>query len=429
MAINPTSFPMPQAFSGGVDFSPLANLGNVYRQGQQQAAQQQTLAQLGNDPNANAQLLIKSGVPELVTKGLAMQGQQQADAESARRFGIVHQYDPQAEKRAADAAERANMTAADKAAEVEEMLTKQGINPKSPYGQQIITGIDPSAATKSDVQLQIEQLKLRAQKETATAQDRYNTVKQGIEQGVYPPDALKDPRIQGFIRFGDPSTARQGLGTPIYGRRTDPGHEGELEIYQPSSEGPPTKMQFPEGVTPLGPGEVAAQKAAGKVTGETQAKAEANIPGVEQSVKENENLVNKILNHPGKSSAVGFPSALGLKHIPGSNAADFTALLDQLQGKAFLSVYEQLRGAGAISNMEDLKGTAARLQSSVNQSPEQFDERLKDYLRSVKEGLEVVRKKAGKSSAPTGATVAPPGATTAPPSSGPTDWKTYFGQK
>jgi hypothetical protein len=45
MAINPTSFPMPAAFSGGVDFSPLANLGNVARE----ARNQQMLANLGND--------------------------------------------------------------------------------------------------------------------------------------------------------------------------------------------------------------------------------------------------------------------------------------------------------------------------------------------------------------------------------------------
>jgi hypothetical protein len=43
MAINPVSFPTPQAFSGGVDFSPLANLGNVAREAQKQ----QSLANLG----------------------------------------------------------------------------------------------------------------------------------------------------------------------------------------------------------------------------------------------------------------------------------------------------------------------------------------------------------------------------------------------
>jgi hypothetical protein len=88
MAINPTSFPMPQAFSGGVDFSPLANLGNVYRQGQQQAAQQQTLAQLGPDPVANSQFLIKSGVPELVQAGVRMQTEQANRAENIRQFNL-----------------------------------------------------------------------------------------------------------------------------------------------------------------------------------------------------------------------------------------------------------------------------------------------------------------------------------------------------
>jgi hypothetical protein len=88
MAINPTSFPMPAAFSGGVDFSPLANLGNVYRQGQQQAAQQQTLAQLGPDPVANSQFLIKSGVPELVQAGVKMQSEQTNRAENIRQFNL-----------------------------------------------------------------------------------------------------------------------------------------------------------------------------------------------------------------------------------------------------------------------------------------------------------------------------------------------------
>jgi hypothetical protein len=86
MAINPVSFPTPQAYSGGVDFSPLANLGNVYRQGQQQAAQQQTLAQLGNDPNLNAQLMIRSGVPDLVTQGVKMQSEALDRAENIREF-------------------------------------------------------------------------------------------------------------------------------------------------------------------------------------------------------------------------------------------------------------------------------------------------------------------------------------------------------
>jgi hypothetical protein len=86
MAINPTSFPMPQAFSGGVDFSPLANLGNVYRQGQEQDAQRRVLGQLGTDSAANAQLLATSGVPSLATLGMTMQQQQAREKQRIAEF-------------------------------------------------------------------------------------------------------------------------------------------------------------------------------------------------------------------------------------------------------------------------------------------------------------------------------------------------------
>jgi hypothetical protein len=84
----------------------LANLGNVYRQGQQQAAQQQTLAQLGNDPNANAQLLIKSGVPELVTQGIRMQSTQTERAENIREFNLQQNLAQAKDKREAAAEAR-----------------------------------------------------------------------------------------------------------------------------------------------------------------------------------------------------------------------------------------------------------------------------------------------------------------------------------
>jgi hypothetical protein len=107
MAINPTSFPMPQAFSGGVDFSPLANLGNVIRQGRQQAATEQTLAQLGPDPVANNQLLIRSQVPELVQAGLKGQNQQQERAENIREFNQRQVLAQAQDKRLQAAADRA----------------------------------------------------------------------------------------------------------------------------------------------------------------------------------------------------------------------------------------------------------------------------------------------------------------------------------
>ena len=66
--VNPISFPTPQAYSGGADFSMLANLGNVYKKAQEDARQQEALGKLGPDGY------------ELVT---VYRGQQASDAELA----------------------------------------------------------------------------------------------------------------------------------------------------------------------------------------------------------------------------------------------------------------------------------------------------------------------------------------------------------
>src|SRR5215472_11051879 len=96
MPIDTFSFPMPQAFSGGADFAPLANLGNVYQQGQDRQRMLATLGQMGNDPTQNAMLLIKSQNPEMVQQGLHLMNQiteqkryAEAQAEKVREFGIT----------------------------------------------------------------------------------------------------------------------------------------------------------------------------------------------------------------------------------------------------------------------------------------------------------------------------------------------------
>jgi hypothetical protein len=86
MAINSISFPTPQAYSGGVDFSSLANLGNVYRQGQEDAAKRLALSKLGDDPTANASILTSSGVPSLAQLGINMQQHQGTEAERVREW-------------------------------------------------------------------------------------------------------------------------------------------------------------------------------------------------------------------------------------------------------------------------------------------------------------------------------------------------------
>jgi hypothetical protein len=142
MAVGSVSFPQPQAYSGGADFTPLANLGNVYQKAQAQQRQLAALAQLGTDPTANAQTLIQSQDPTLVGQGINLQNAQAAqqrqaaeDAERRREFQLNYALSQSRE-------DRANMTETEKYKEKADALRAQGIDPASPYGQQILTGVE-----------------------------------------------------------------------------------------------------------------------------------------------------------------------------------------------------------------------------------------------------------------------------------------------
>ena len=69
--VNPISYQPQQAFSGGVDFAPLANLGNIYQKAQQEQADKQALAvfQQTGDPKA----LMASGNMSLAQLGINAQ--------------------------------------------------------------------------------------------------------------------------------------------------------------------------------------------------------------------------------------------------------------------------------------------------------------------------------------------------------------------
>jgi hypothetical protein len=158
MAINPLGFPTPGAFGeANIDWTPLANLGNVYRQGQEQAATQRTLAQLGQDPAANNALLIKSGVPALVTLGLNQQNtlaeqQRQAaqDAERRREFELNYGL-------AKQRTESETMTQSEKLDDMRKWLVAHKIDPDSDQGMQILYKFDPGVGRRAEEELKIRQ--------------------------------------------------------------------------------------------------------------------------------------------------------------------------------------------------------------------------------------------------------------------------------
>lgn len=112
---------------------------------------------------------------------------------------------------------------------------------------------------------------------------------------------------------------------------------------------------------------------------------ESGIEGIDRSI----NTVDRALNHPGLESAVGAGSAFPT--LPGSDAADFEAILDTLQSQQFLTAVEQMRGLGALSENEGKKLSSAAGSLSLSMSDKQMKEelaRIQDTLQSAKRKLE-----------------------------------------
>src|SRR6516225_11582583 len=99
MPINPLSVPnFGGPYSGGADFAPLANLGNVMQAQQDRQRQLAALGQLGTDPTQNAMTLIKSNDPRLAQQGIELMQNitrqkylESTQAENVRQFNIQQQ--------------------------------------------------------------------------------------------------------------------------------------------------------------------------------------------------------------------------------------------------------------------------------------------------------------------------------------------------
>jgi hypothetical protein len=163
----------------------------------------------------------------------------------------------------------------------------------------------------------------------------------------------------------------------------------------------------------LSPAEAARQRA----LGETQAKFETAAPNAISDATQALNLIDQMVGtpngktkpHPGFSGAVGF--GIGTRYIPGTDAASFQSLFDQVQGGAFLQAFETLRGGGAITEKEGAKATAAKNRMSLAQDEKSFIAAAREYQDVLRKGIERAQARLQRS--------APSSAPTAPATAGP----------
>ena len=95
--------------------------------------------------------------------------------------------------------------------------------------------------------------------------------------------------------------------------------------------------------------------------------------------------INDLISHPGFSGSVGAKNAsylFGLKSDPvaGTKEADFKAMLEQVQGAAFLQAFESLKGGGQITQIEGEKATQAIVRAQQSQSEEGFKKSMNDFM-------------------------------------------------
>lgn len=110
--------------------------------------------------------------------------------------------------------------------------------------------------------------------------------------------------------------------------------------------------------------------------------------------------------HPGFQNAVGATWLPGARFVPGTDAAGFQALQDQVEGTAFLSAFEALKGGGAISEKEGAKATAARSRMTLAQNEQEYIKAAREFQDVVRKGVETAQRKAGGVPAPAAATPA-----------------------
>jgi hypothetical protein len=91
--------------------------------------------------------------------------------------------------------------------------------------------------------------------------------------------------------------------------------------------------------------------------------------------------------HPGFEGVIG-AGVPGIRFIPGTQAADFDAFMEQVQGGAFLKAYNALRGTGQITEKEGEKATTALSRMKRSQSEAGFVKAAREFEGVVRSAVQ-----------------------------------------
>lgn len=183
-----------------------------------------------------------------------------------------------------------------------------------------------------------------------------------VDGQIVPNDAYQKFAL-GKARAGASSTS-VSYGAPVAGLDA----QGRPVFFQPGRDGGEPKIV--PGVQPP------------KLGDEMRAADEARAKDL-QTVDASIAVLDKALTHPGRAAATGMSRFLDPRNaIPSTDARDYIALADQIQGKAFLQAFESLKGGGQITEVEGRKATDAIARLDRSQSDAEYETALSE-LRDV----------------------------------------------
>ena len=230
----------------------------------------------------------------------------------------------------------------------------------------------------------------------------YDTRYQAGQQYGLQGDELNTFALTGAV----PGTSRTNVTygtTPVWGQDSSTGKSG----YGVTGSDGSFKLVDTGSFQPMGPGDVAQDRASGTLLGKADTQATIDLPGAiakgEYAVKQLEGLLSTVAD-PTTGAMVpnagfedqfgtflGIPTQQMLPAIPNTPKAGFQARLSQVQGQAFLQAFESLKGGGAISEVEGLKAQQAILRASTSQSRDDFETAIKEAIDIYNAGLQRAR--------------------------------------
>lgn len=120
-----------------------------------------------------------------------------------------------------------------------------------------------------------------------------------------------------------------------------------------------------------------------------QVEAFASLPQTLATADQTLSVIDQAMNHPGLATLTGLSGRIDPRAmIPGTDAADARALLEQIQGATFLEAFNRLRGGGQITEVEGKKAENAIARLSTAQSDDAIRKSLGE-LRGIIENAKV----------------------------------------